>query len=377
MAETDEQELARINAEFTDAILRRQIYLQGYSKSLAKDVQDLLDKTEADVEQAIRQRLTKIAGNAGIDLGPDTTSRLKTLGASIAKIRGEVFGEATDQMTEQLTQLTVDEAEAAQNALDHATGSGDNEDPEAPAFDTVLPTAGKLASIVSTKPLEGKLMSQWMDDLSDDDQDRIMQAITIGLTRGDSIDDIVRRVIGSGGVNGADGVTQLTRNNLASIARTAVNTVTNAARSEFFQQNDDVFDQEQFVATLDSHTTDICAATDGTISPVGEGPQPPLHWGCRSIVVAMIGDKLGGKRNATGDDGPERVDANTTYQTFLERQSASFQDDVLGQTKGKLFRDGGMTLKSFVQRDGSSYTLDELRDKAPAAFRSAGIDEEE
>ena len=40
--------------------------------------------------------------------------------------------------------------------------------------------------------------------------------------------------------------------------------LTNKARAVFFDANNDIFDEEVFVATLDSHTTPICRATDGT-----------------------------------------------------------------------------------------------------------------
>ena len=66
-----------------------------------------------------------------------------------------------------------------------------------------------------------------------------------------------------------------------------------------------------------------------------------------------------------------RVPASTTYQDFLSRQSKEFQDDVLGKTKGELFRKGGLTVDQFVDRNGTELTLSQLAKTHPEAFQRA------
>lgn len=68
-----------------------------------------------------------------------------------------------------------------------------------------------------------------------------------------------------------------------------------------------------------------------------------------------------------------QVSEKETYQSWLGKQSAAFQDDVLGPTKGKLFREGGVTLDRFVDRNGASLTIDQLRAKEAPAFKRAGV----
>ncbi len=58
------------------------------------------------------------------------------------------------------------------------------------------------------------------------------------------------------------------------------------------------------------------------------------------------------ERKEWGKVNVGQVPAKTTYQDFLSRQPATFQDEVLGKTKGKLFRKGGMSLDKFVDRNG-------------------------
>ena len=68
-----------------------------------------------------------------------------------------------------------------------------------------------------------------------------------------------------------------------------------------------------------------------------------------------------------------QVPASLTYEQWLRGKPAAFQDEVLGRSKGALFRNGGLTLDRFVHRDGSELTLAELRAKAPEAFEMVGL----
>lgn len=64
-------------------------------------------------------------------------------------------------------------------------------------------------------------------------------------------------------------------------------------------------------------------------------------------------------------------ESHPQYDEWLSRQPASVQDDILGKTRGKLFRDGGLPMKGFVSRKGEELTLEELRDKEAGAWKRA------
>jgi hypothetical protein len=68
-----------------------------------------------------------------------------------------------------------------------------------------------------------------------------------------------------------------------------------------------------------------------------------------------------------------QVPEETTYSEWLMRQSAARQDDVLGPTRGKLLRQGGLTIDKFVNDKGRTLTLKQLRQRAPKAFEAAGL----
>jgi hypothetical protein len=124
---------------------------------------------------------------------------------------------------------------------------------------------------------------------------------------------------------------------------------------------------------------------------VPPGARPPGHFNCRSVMVALLnGVALAGTRPYVLDDDTARerqnrfrrearergvpvsqvrqewatanvgsVPAETTYDQWLRRQSAEFQDDVLGKARGDKFR-AGFTLDRFVDHTGRRITLDEL-----------------
>lgn len=348
---------------FHDALIRRQIYLQMYSDGLSDDIVKILDGTEADIHATLLRRLATLE-TQGFDTGPDTTARLKVLEQSLRAIREPAMEESQGVWDAQLQRVAQAEAGFINDSFSSAhTGI---------AVDLVLPTATTLATLVSETPFQGKLMKAWADKLAKDDLDRMMGGIVIGLTQGETSEQIAQRILGSASMDGKDGLLQLTRANARAITRTAVNSIANASRAAVFGRNSDVFDEEVFVATLDSHTTPICRSLDGNHYPVGEGPIPPVHWGCRSVRVALIGEKLAGRRPAVGDE-TETVPSTTTYSDFLTRQSAAFQNEALGPTRAALFRDGGLSLDKFVSRSGHSYTIDQLEKREPAAFTRAGV----
>lgn len=82
-------------------------------------------------------------------------------------------------------------------------------------------------------------------------------------------------------------------------------------------------EQYEVVATLDSHTSDICQTMDGRVFPMSEYEPgvtaPPFHVWCRSTTVPAFGDDFDnmGKRAARGRDGrTEYVPASMTYEEW-------------------------------------------------------------
>lgn len=371
--------MATTNELLHDALVRRQVYLSGYTQGLTKDIIGLLDATENEVRAALQDRLATFGA---AEFGVTTNARLNTLVNVLAKIRASGFDGALSMWDDNLQALTVAEADFINSAF---------QDYSPVVLDTVVPDATMLAALVDIQPLQGRVLADWAASLAESDKQRIGAAIRLGMAQGEDSTAIVRRVIGTNSLDGADGATQATRANAASITNTAVSTMSSEARAAFYDANDDIISEEAYVATLDGKTTPFCQAHDGHIYKVGEGPMTPHHWNCRSIRVPVIDGKLIGNRPATsatddalaGLSGKARRDAvakltgqvpaGTTYQDWLGRQTDAFQDHVLGPTRAALFRDGGLSLDSFVSTSGHEYTIDQLQAAEPDAFRRAGV----
>ncbi|EDP61040.1 phage putative head morphogenesis protein, SPP1 gp7 [alpha proteobacterium BAL199] len=132
-----------------------------------------------------------------------------------------------------------------------------------------------------------------------------------------------------------------------------------------------------------------------TLPLTDDGPRPPSHFNCRSTVVPIIKSwrELGFDRDEP--PGPVRpflrskqrlrnvpkadrdalrgtVPGDMNYGDWLRKQPASFQDEVLGPTRAKLFRDGGLPIERFRDlKMTSDFNLDELRRREPEAWRNA------
>lgn len=82
-------------------------------------------------------------------------------------------------------------------------------------------------------------------------------------------------------------------------------------------------EQFEIVATLDSHTSEICQELDGAVRPMSDYEPgvtaPPFHVNCRSTTVPYFNDEfsLGGERAARGEDGKTYyVPADMTYRDW-------------------------------------------------------------
>lgn len=181
----------------------------------------------------------------------------------------------------------------------------------------------------------------------------------------------VRRIVSAGALSGRTNyqmareingiVKDRSRLQSEALVRTATNHIGNQTRRALFEANADVIAEEKILATLDLNTTLICAGRDGDTHPVGQGPMPPFHYGCRTIRVPVIKEqyRIMGIGQRASMDGP--VDSRTTYGGWLRKQPKDVQDEILGKERATLFRSGKVKLGGFTDRRGVVYSLDELR----------------
>lgn len=394
------------NEQFLDAMIRHQIFLLRLSGSIRNKVLSAINATEADVKAQLLVGLEGIADGGA--LTPAKQRRLENTLKKVTALRLEGWKLGEKVWLDELKELAVAEPAFVAAAVQTV----------APVVvDVSLPDSAQLRAIATATPFEGRTLKEWARNVRDADIDRIQRMVQIGMVQGETPQQIAARVVGTAALKGRDGVTQISRRNAEAITRTAVNHVSNAAKRALYVANSDIFTEEQYVSTLDGNTTAVCRGLDGKRFKVGKGPIPPLHFGCRSLRVAVIRDTLFGdrpikpatertlireynakhglsaRRRADLPRGHKgrfdqfsrdrlkvligRVPADTTYAQFLRRQPVAFQEDVLGRTKARLFRQGNLPLDRFVDRAGSELNLSQLASREKDAFVSAGLDPED
>jgi len=108
------------------------------------------------------------------------------------------------------------------------------------------------------------------------------------------------------------------------IVRTESSFVTHQATWDGYKASGAV-EQYEFLATLDTRTSEICRMMDGKVFRLSEKQvginYPPLHPNCRSTVVPYFDDEEDpGERIARGvDGGVYYVPGNMTYQEWFKR----------------------------------------------------------
>lgn len=100
----------------------------------------------------------------------------------------------------------------------------------------------------------------------------------------------------------------VSRRNITAETRTALQTYANRAREETYLANADLFPWVEYLATLDSRTTEICASLDGRVYKVEDQTRPsiPQHWNCRSSYIP--------KKTKDEDVGIERPTVEPTKE---------------------------------------------------------------
>lgn len=310
----------------------------------------LVDGVHEPLTRTLASRLDRI-GTRGFDTGPKTTKRIQQMLKRNSDLIREGMVSIYPELREELVKIGFMEADFQGKMINDAL-------PRPLEVDFLRPAGTTLRSAVTSRPFNGRILRKWWQSVDVGARQQVNGAIMQGLARGDTTQEMMRSVRKT---------LQTTSNNAEAVVRTAVNHTVTQAREQTYKENADIVSRVRFVATLDSRTTPSCAALDGKEFPVGDGPRPPIHFGCRSTTVPVLKplSQLGipglkdipeGTRSSV--DGP--VTAKETYGTWLKRQSAEDQNKVLGAGNAKLFRTGQVKIERFVDSDYKPLSLKQV-----------------
>lgn len=364
----DLQKPLTVNERLLSRSIRHQIFVLGYASKEAARIEKLLRVVQRDIEAQIIERLRRVQGR-GYDLGPANSKRLRALYTAIDEILTDEYSELYRQNRDELYGFVAREADFERRLLQTVVPI---------EVGTVLPSVQALRSAVVSRPFQGNTLRQWYGSLRDAQRQALRRSVNIGIVEGESIEEIVGRVVGTRGVQFRDGALSLGRRQARAVVRTAVHSTATQARELLYQQNRSLIKGVQMVATLDGRTTPYCRAIDGKVFDVDEGPRPPFHVNCRTTTVPItrslrelgIAD-IGRYSPSTRASMNGQVPASLTYPNWFKQQSGAFQREVLGARRYRMYQAGLTNITRFADREGRLYTLSELyrreRDIAQAA----------
>lgn len=336
-------------SNLTSAFISHQIWLQRNASHEASLVEPFID----DMRKEVRSRV--------LQFGDDSRTRanLNALLRDLDNVLGGIAGDWNQLLLTDLKDLGAYESQWSAKTMAaniHASFT-------TPSPEQVWSAIKFNPMQLNDKPVD---FASWIDGWADTEVSRLTQGVKMGFVQGRTTRDIVKEVVGAGGL--AD----ISERNAKTIVRTAVAHVSNVAREATYDKNSDVIEGYSLVITLDGHTSAICRGwPPGKIYKPGDAfrPMPPFHPNCRTTTEPVVSSEFdfldaGAKRAARGADGGMQVDASTSYYDFLKLQPAAFQDAALGVTRGKIFRNAGMTPEEFraasVDGFGNPLTLKQM-----------------
>lgn len=330
------------------------IFLEGLKTRTSREVLEFIDR---DILPELRERLE---GRLGRIQGTATTARLEAQIAEFTAITSG-FRDINSRVQGELFDVASDEVRWFRGMMNDEAGVNLN---------LTTPDPQQLVSAVTEKPFDGRTLQQWFDKLGDSAQEKVAVGIRRGVTEGQTTQQISSGIMSS---------IQTTRRQADAIVRSGVAHAANSAREEAFRANSNVIKGLQWTATLDSRTCLRCAPLDGQVFEIGKGPSAPLHVSCRCIKTAVT--KSFRSLGVDADDLPAgtrasmngQVAKDITYNQWLKRQPLDVQEMALGKSRAKLFREGGLDVNQFVNRNRVELTLDQIRQREAAAFAKADL----
>ena len=412
--------MATAAERLSDALVRHQIDIERLKKGTAAKYVKLLRKSDPAMVEELRRRLDRFGKT-----GPAAARKVKSLNKLIDAVvdgRRTVWLNLQREINKELKAIGKAEAVITNDLLTEAVGLEE--------FDPPQSNSAVVGAAVAGAIYQGRTTAQHLKALEIAERDIIRRSVRQGVFDGLEAEAIVTGLRGSRGFGMTDGAMQQTRRGLMALTGTAINSAVATGRESAFDASG-VITGLVWTSTLDGRTTLICQSRDGHGVPFTDDfpkdipllqPQnarPPAHYNCRSYMEATLRDigvvkphrvfvtdtrtnkrrRIDFRAQAKAEAGPEwsnlterqrrrriraasnawasanigTVAPQVSYPQWLSRQSASFQDSVLGPTRGALFRNGGLKVQNFVDASGKTLTLEQLQARHPGAFTRAGF----
>ncbi len=365
--------MTSINTVLRDAQIDHSVDLRNYSDSVVRRMIGILNRADAGLFSELVQKLEYMTPERF------TIKRLEVMLESVRVLNRDAYAAVNESLREEIKGLTSLELQFQEGMLAHNMP---------PSIDIARVDINQVYAGAMSRPFQGGLLSEFLKDQEEGKARIIRRTIADGYVQNRTTDQIVRDLRGTKEMKYRDGALEGTRREIAAVVRTALSHTAQFAKDKFTEENSDLIGNLQWLSTLDNRTTPECQVRDGKLYtikhkpidheyPWGAGPGR-LHWQCRSTYVPLTKSwkSLGvdieefdiGTRASLDGQVPGKID----YEDWLKKQTPARQKQVLGETRAKLFTEGGLTFEELRNARGEDLTLDVLRKRYGEAFRRSG-----
>jgi len=375
-----------VSDKVQDLSIVHAINLERIKADQVNGVLDILD----DLGLSIQKQLEKIDPTG---VGPTYRARrLARLLEGVKATTKQHFGKAQGANSKGLGKVSTVSAKATQNIINGSLGV---------SLGATLPSAAVLSSLAGRTLVEGQIVKDYWKQQSAEHTGKFMRQMRMGVAGGENLQSLIQRVRGTKANNFTDGIMNSTKRKAETLVRSSVAAVNNEALINTYQANEDLFNGYQWMATLDSRTSDICKARSGLtwdkeFKPVGHAigwTPPPAHFNCRSTVIGILkpwSDLANKPLPAVGAETLKKeleksllsrglsqaliskainktqqsmdgyVAGNINFEDWLKSKSERFQKQILGEPKWELWKSGKIGFVDLVDQKSNPRSLAEL-----------------
>jgi SPP1 gp7 family putative phage head morphogenesis protein len=343
------------NRYLFNLLFRHQVYLEGVKAGFSLYYRHVLNNLYGEFAKYIGQ-------NRYATLDGFTRVELQQFIRRFQLAQTHFYSRYTQQLIKLLQDFVAADVVVMQAIYQATTGQTTVQRSAAPQPDDLPPILGikrthgtkagnalLWASIANTPvPANGMTIQQMLDSFVSSASTKVTQQITKGYANAETGQDTLAFIVGERDTNFRDGLFSTFNNQNIAILATILqhaSSITQAAVASVH------FNEYQWVAMLDSRTTEICRSRNGNVYIYGEGPLPPAHYNCRSKAVSLA-------------EGDALHDIPDTYFDWLITQPEDVLADMLGTvTAAKIIARSSTVKDISVSNTAIPLTVEEFRAK--------------
>lgn len=336
---------------------------QKLARLFKKHFKELLDNSNR-VENSIEKMMLGMRMEILRKIRSGKRSELGVILQQVEEIINNKFLKAGQRIVDESKQLYLSESAFVTSSINGTVGASIT----VPILNQQL-----IEEAVSKAAIKNKLMSNFWKKQQEVMINGFRKEFMKGLLEGETMNDLTKRLQQNTNLN-------LAKNNMRSIARTTLSTVTDDAQITTYKANSDVVGYIESIAVLDTRTTFISMSYNGCqwtlpdLTPIGPRQMPyrplSLHWrerdrripGLRSYLeLPEEKRKLIPKEKRASMDG--LVSKPDDFDEFLKKRNDGELKKMLGGTGAELWKSGKITTRDLVDDIGNPLTQKQLREK--------------